>query len=146
MASAAIISLVGNLGGDAEQRFTPSGAGNVQFSLAVNRKKGEEEILNWYRVTLWGKTGENLLQYLTKGKQVFVTGPLTAREYTRADGSFGFSLDVNANDITLLSSNGEQGSSASTTKAKAPTKKSTKKEEEDGFDFNTVDDDDDVPF
>ena len=68
--------LIGNLGRDAETKFTPSGASVTRFSVATTRNwqdkaSGEwKEDTNWTNVVLW--RAEKLSQYLTKGKRVRV--------------------------------------------------------------------------
>jgi single-strand DNA-binding protein len=75
-----VATVVGNIGKDAELRH----AGDTpvcSFSVASNRKvKGEDET-TWCRVSVWGKRGETLSQYLTKGKKVVVVGELSTRDY-----------------------------------------------------------------
>lgn len=112
MASLAKIILVGNLGRDAELKYTPSGAAVLEFTLAVNergadRGAGGAETTTWFRVNLWGKQAETLKQYLVKGKQVYVDGRLRVREYTDRDGKNRTSLEVRADQIQLLGGRGE---------------------------------------
>ena len=113
MAGISKVILVGNRGRDPETRYTPNGAMNVQFSMAVSRRftQGgqQQEKTNWFRVTAWGKLAEILdgmtqNGYLTKGKQVYVEGRLDAREYQDQQGQTRTSLDVNATEIQLLGS------------------------------------------
>ncbi len=74
------VILIGNLGRDAETKFTPSGVAATRFSVATSRrwkdKESEEwkEETNWTNVILW--RSENLTNYLLKGKQVYVEGQL----------------------------------------------------------------------
>lgn len=118
MASMAKVSLIGNLGRDAEMKYTPQGNPLLEFSIAVNdpsrgRAGGNaSEKTDWYRVTLWGKQAESLKTYLTRGKQVFVDGKLRIREYIDRDGKNRYSLEVNAQTIQLLG--GRPGESAET--------------------------------
>ena len=108
MASLCKVSIVGNLGRDAEQRYTPSGAAVVTFSVAtteVRNNRGErEEHTQWFRVDFWGKRGEAIKDYLTKGQRVFVDGRLRVRDYEDRDGKARYSLDVRADDVVLLGS------------------------------------------
>lgn len=114
MAGISKVILVGNLGRDPETRYTPSGAMNVQFSIAVSRRfrdssGQDQEKTNWFRVTAWAKLAEtmdNLTQqgYLVKGKQVYVEGRLDAREFTDQSGATRTSLDVSATEIQMLGS------------------------------------------
>lgn len=124
--SLAKVTIIGNLGRDPETRYTPSGALNVQFSIAANRRwrdsQGQDqENTTWFRVTAWGRLAENMVTLtergaLTKGKQVYVEGRIEAREFTGNDGQTRTSLDVNANEIQLLGTRsdnqggGQQGS------------------------------------
>ena len=121
MASTAKITIVGNLGGDPETRYTPAGKMNVRFSIATNRRftdqsGQQQERTSWFRVTAWGGLAESMDRLaqagaLSKGKQVFVEGRLDANEYTDQQGQQRTSLDVFANEILLLGSraDGEGG-------------------------------------
>lgn len=112
MASLAKITLVGNLGGDPETRYTPQGTMNVNFSMAVSRRfrdsgGQDQERTTWFRVTAWGKLAETidgLVQrgFVAKGRQVYVDGRIEAREWTTNEGEKRTSLDVTANEFQLL--------------------------------------------
>lgn len=93
---------IGNLGADA--RIAQVGDQTVaNFRIAVNERRGKEEIVTWVGCALWGKTADSLGQYLVKGKQVLVAGPIQIEEYTKKDtGETTHSLSVNVRDITLL--------------------------------------------
>ena len=107
------VILVGHLGRDAETKFTPSGAAVTKFSVATNRRwkdqqSGEwKEETNWTNVSLW--RAENLAQYLTRGKQVYVEGRLQTRSYDDKDGKKVYATDVVADDVILLSGNRGEG-------------------------------------
>jgi len=90
------ITISGKLGKDAELRSTQSGDSVCGFSVAVDQRSGRDKTTNWYRVSLWGKRGESLNQYLTKGAAVTVTGEFSIGEY---DGKP--QLNVRAHDIAL---------------------------------------------
>ena len=97
------IILIGNLTSPPELKGTQSGQTVCSFGLAVNERRGGQEQTQFFRISAWGKLGENCKTYLDKGKKVFVAGPLTARTYNKSDGSTGVSLEVTANDIEFLS-------------------------------------------
>src|ERR1700758_148565 len=107
------VILVGNLGRDAETKFTPSGAAVTRFSVATTRSWKDQqsnewkEETNWTNVTLWRQ--ENLANYLTKGKQVYVEGRLQTRSYEDKDGKKGYSTEVVADDVILLGGQGGAG-------------------------------------
>lgn len=110
--SLAKVTIIGNLGRDPETRYTPSGALNVQFSVAASRRwrdsQGQEqENTTWFRVTAWGRLAETLVNLnergaLVKGRQVYVEGRLESREFTGSDNQVRTSLDVNASEVQLL--------------------------------------------
>jgi len=107
------VILVGNLGKDAETKFTPGGASVTKFSVATGRRwkdqqSGEwKEETDWSNVTLW--RAENLAPYLTKGKQVYVEGRLHTRSYDDKDGKKVYATDVVADDVILLGGRGGDG-------------------------------------
>ena len=79
MGSVNKVILVGNLGRDAEMRYTPGGAPVSSFSLATtevwNDKGGQrQEKTEWHPISLWGKTAESRQEYLRKVKQIYVEG------------------------------------------------------------------------
>jgi single-strand DNA-binding protein len=107
MGSVNKIILVGNLGRDAELRYTPSGDAVLNFSLATtevwNDKQGQrQEHTQWFRVDFWGKRGERIQEYLKRGQRVYVDGRLRLRDYEDRDGNKRISADVRANDVVLL--------------------------------------------
>jgi single-strand DNA-binding protein len=95
-------NFTGNLGRDAEQKYLPSGESVVSFSVAVKSGYGEKASTTWAKCTMWGKRGEAVAQYLTKGQLVGVSGEATLREYEKKDKTTGASLEVRVNDLTLL--------------------------------------------
>jgi len=101
--SLAIINLYGNLGRDAELRFTAEGRAILAFSVASSSYQGSgeqrQEHTDWYAVRLFGKRGEALAPYLLKGTRVAVVGRLQHRHYARQDGTPGCSLDVIASEL-----------------------------------------------
>jgi single-strand DNA-binding protein len=102
------VILVGNLGRDAELRYTPGGAAVANFSVATtetwNDKAGQrQERTEWHRIDLWGKQAESLSEYLVKGKQVYVEGRLQTDEFTDKEGTKRKSTKVRADRIVLLS-------------------------------------------
>lgn len=95
-------NFTGNLGNPAEQRFTPSGESVVSFSVGVKSGYGDKATTTWARCQMWGKRGESVMAYLTKGQLVGISGEVTMREYDDKQGNKRSSLDVRVNDLTLL--------------------------------------------
>jgi single-strand DNA-binding protein len=84
--------LVGNLGRDPELRSTPSGQTVANFSIATtenftDRGGARQERTEWHRIVAWGKLADVCGQYLKKGRQVYVEGRITTRQYEAKDGS-----------------------------------------------------------
>lgn len=102
-------NFTGNLGKDAESRYAPSGDAVVQFSVAVKSGYGDKATTTWARCAMWGKRGEAVAPYLTKGQLVGISGEVTLHEYTDKGGAKHSSLEVRVNDLTLLGKrDGEQ--------------------------------------
>lgn len=90
------ITVAGKLGRDAEVRSTQNGDSVCSFSVAVDQRNGREKSTNWFRVSLWGKRGDALAQYLTKGSSVTVSGEFSLSEYEGKP-----QLNIRANEIAL---------------------------------------------
>src|SRR5436190_21008824 len=111
MGSVNKVILVGNLGRDAELRYTPGGAPVATLNLATtemwNDKAGQkQEKTEWHRVVLWGKSAETLSEYLTKGKQIYVEGRLQTRQWDDKDGNKRYTTEIRGDRIVLLSGGG----------------------------------------
>ena len=111
MGSVNKVILVGNLGRDAELRYTPGGAAVATLNLATtevwNDKGGQrQEKTEWHRIVLWGKQAESLQEYLTKGKQIYVEGRLQTRQWDDKDGNKRYTTEIKADRITLLGGGG----------------------------------------
>jgi len=105
------VILIGNLGRDAETKFTPSGVSVTRFAVATTRSWKDQqtnewkEETNWTNVVLWRQ--ENLANYLTKGKQIYVEGRLQTRSYDDKDGKKVYATEVVADEVILLGGRGE---------------------------------------
>ena len=115
MGSVNKVILVGNLGRDAELRYTPGGAPVATLNLATtevwnDKASGQkQEKTEWHRIVLWGKQAESLSEYLTKGKQIFVEGRLQTRKWQDKDGADKYTTEIRADRITLLGGGGGRG-------------------------------------
>jgi len=148
------VILVGHLGKDAETKFTPGGAAVTSFSVATNRRwkdqqSGEwKEETDWSNVVLW--RSENLANYLTKGKQVYVEGRLRTRNYENKDGQKVYVTEVVADDVILLGGQGggaggprDEYSQQPVSMPRGPQKPAARPASND---YETGITDDDVPF
>lgn len=133
------VSLIGRLVRDAELKFTNSGNAVCEFSLAVNErtKKGDQwvDVANYFDVTLFGRRGEALQQYLGKGKQVGVAGRLQQQRWQNKEGQNRSKVVVIAENVDLLGGR-EEGQSRPQmhdTSVPKPVQGSGTQEQEDDF-------------
>lgn len=99
------VKLLGHLGQDINVRFTPNGTQVGTFSIATTRRWKERDAQEWKEATDWHNCVlwrcENLSNYLTKGKQVLVSGRLQTRSYEK-DGEKRYVTEVVVEDLYLL--------------------------------------------
>jgi len=107
------VTLLGNLGKDAETKFTPSGISVSKFTLATGRRSKDQQtgdwkdITDWHNIVVW-KT-ENVANYLLKGKQVYLEGRLETRSYEDKDGQKKYFTEVVCDGINLVLLGGGSG-------------------------------------
>lgn len=105
------VMLVGNLGRDAELRYTTSGAAVANLNMATtttwkDKDSGtRKEKVEWHRVVYFGKGAEAVSPYLKKGQLVCVQGRLETRQFDDKDGNKRTITEVRADDVTLLGAN-----------------------------------------
>ena len=97
-----VLNAIGNVGKDAELRFTDKGDPVAQFSFALTSGYGDKAVTTWLNCNLWGKRAETLAPMLLKGTKIGITGELTNRKYAAKDGTEKYSLELRVNDLTLL--------------------------------------------
>lgn len=102
------VQLIGHLGRDPEARFTANGKKYAGFSIAVNRTwksaDGEKhEAADWFLVNAFGKLGEICLDYLKKGRLVFVEGQLRSDRWEdKESGELQSRTLVIASNVQML--------------------------------------------
>ncbi|MCM4173450.1 single-stranded DNA-binding protein [Arenibacter sp. TNZ] len=107
------VQLIGNVGQEPTITNLESGKKVARFSLATNEyykdAKGEKQTdTNWHTVVAWGKTAEIIEKFVSKGKELGVTGKLKTRTYTTDDGNERYVTEVEANEILLLGSKNDK--------------------------------------
>ena len=106
------VILMGNLTRDPEVRTTPNGQSVANFSLAVNRTwKGQDgqqqEAVSYIDCVAWGKPGEIIAQYLSKGRPVLVSGRLDQRSWEdKETGAKRSKVEVVVEDFNFVDSGG----------------------------------------
>lgn len=95
--------IVGHVGRDPVLRQTRADQPVATFSVAVNERRGEEQVTTWYQVTAWEHLAQIASDYLSTGRQVLVEGHrLQARVYIDSDGQPQASLELTASRIRFL--------------------------------------------
>ncbi|WP_338086334.1 single-stranded DNA-binding protein [Marinomonas algarum] len=110
------VTLIGNVGNDAEVRFMPSGAAVANVSLATteswrDKQSGQmQERTEWHRVVLMDRGNYRLGQiagdFIKKGSKVYIEGSLRTREWEK-DGVKRYTTEIIANEMQLLDSRGD---------------------------------------
>jgi single-strand DNA-binding protein len=152
------VILIGNLGKDAETKFTPQGIPVSRFSIATTRRIKDNNTGDWKDETDWNNVvlwrNEGVAQYLTKGKQVYVEGRLQTRSYDDKDGNKRYSTEVVAEEVMLLGGRGGEGEGGGGGGMMSAPRSATQKVAPSGGgkpagnfdDFDPGISDDDVPF
>ena len=107
------VMLLGNLGADPELKMTQGGQAVLKLRLAttetyLDKNQTRQERTEWHSVTLWGKRGEALAKFLTKGERIFVEGSLRTSSYEK-NGEKRYSTEINASNIILAGRGKGQG-------------------------------------
>ncbi|MFN1836005.1 single-stranded DNA-binding protein [Balneola sp. MJW-20] len=140
--------LIGRLGQDPEVRYTQSNTAVATLSIATSERykdsNGElQEKTEWHRVVAWGRLAEICQQYLTKGSQVYIEGPIQTRQWEDKDGQKRYTTEIKALQMTMLDSKGSGASNGNG--GDMPSQKSqVSSNVEIGTDFDDMDDD--LPF
>jgi len=106
MAGETVITVIGNLTGDPELRFTPSGAAVASFTVASTPRSFDRETSQWkdgdplfLRCSVWRQYAENVAESLTKGMQVMVQGRLKQRSYQTREGENRTVIELDVDDV-----------------------------------------------
>ena len=86
------VIVIGNLGANPDIRALPSGQNVANFSLATterftDRNGAKQERTDWHRIVAFGRLADTCERFLSKGRQVYIEGRLTTRQYEAKDGS-----------------------------------------------------------
>jgi single-strand DNA-binding protein len=137
------LSIAGSLGRDAELR-TAGQSQVCSFSVGVSTydRAAKQKATVWVRVSVWGRRGERLAPMLSKGGRVACSGEMTLRTYVDKAGATVTSVELTAQDVTLLGG-GERGERASSGGSAGGSRAPRTSHEEPGM---PLEDDDDIPF
>jgi single-strand DNA-binding protein len=106
MAGETVITVVGNLTGDPELRFTPSGAAVANFTVASTPRTLDRATNEWkdgealfLRCSIWRQAAENVAESLTRGARVVVTGRLKQRSFETKEGEKRTVMELDVDEI-----------------------------------------------
>ena len=113
------VIVVGNLGGDPETRYMPSGSAVTNMTVATNdswkdKQTGEQkERTEWHKVAMFGRLAEIAAEYLRKGSQVYIEGKLRTRKWQGQDGQDRYTTEIIADEMQMLGGRGGAGGGGS---------------------------------
>ncbi|MGR7002782.1 single-stranded DNA-binding protein [Yinghuangia aomiensis] len=106
MAGETVITVVGNLTADPELKFTPSGAGVVNFTVASTPRTFDKQTNEWrdgdalfLRCSAWRQLAENIAESLHRGTAVIVQGRLKQRSYETKEGEKRTAYELEVDEI-----------------------------------------------
>ncbi|KXB17497.1 single-stranded DNA-binding protein [Xylella fastidiosa] len=108
MASLNKMQLIGNLGADPDIRYMQDGTPTVTVSVATtdtwkDKDTGnKEEKTEWHRVVFFGGLAEIVGEFLKKGSQIYVEGPLRSRNWTDKEGNKRYTTEIMAKEMQML--------------------------------------------
>jgi single-strand DNA-binding protein len=113
------VILIGNLGGDPEVRYMPSGGAVTTISLATSeawkdkQTNETQEKTEWHRVVFFNRLAEIAGEYLRKGAKVYIEGRLQTRKWQdKTTGQDRYTTEIIAAEMQMLDSRGGQGGAA----------------------------------
>ncbi len=142
--------IIGRLGQDPEVRYTQSNTAVATLNIATSERykdgNGEyQERTEWHRVVAWGRLAEICQQYLHKGSQVYIEGPIQTRQWEDKEGQKRYTTEIKALQMTMLDSKGSGGGSGAPSAGQQPAaNKPMSSNVELGSNFDDMDDD--LPF
>ena len=106
MAGETTITIIGNLTGDPELRFTPSGAAVANFTVASTPRTFDRQSNEWkdgetlfMRCSIWRDAAENVAESLQRGTRVIVSGRLKSRSYETKEGERRTVYEVDVEEV-----------------------------------------------
>ena len=106
MAGETIITVVGNLTGDPELRFTPSGAAVANFTIASTPRTFDRQTNEWkdgdtlfLNCSVWRQAAENVAESLQRGMRVVAQGRLKARSYETREGEKRTVMELDVDEV-----------------------------------------------
>lgn len=106
------IQIIGNVGKDAQMRYTADGTPVTSFTVAVNKKWDGGESTTWFKIACWRRLAEVCNEYVRKGRLVFIEGEIDCSAWADRDGNPQATLELTARNVTFLGGKGDAQSEA----------------------------------
>ena len=141
------VIIVGNLGGDPETRYMPSGSAVTNLTVATNeswkdKATGEQkDRTEWHKVAMFNRLAEIAAEYLRKGSQVYIEGKLRTRKWQDKNGQDRWTTEIVADEMQMLGSRGGSGGGSAPMDSASDSGASNRPPQPGPDDF-----DDDIPF
>ncbi len=139
------VIIVGNLGGDPETRYMPSGSAVTNLTVATNeswkdKQTGEQkDRTEWHKVAMFNRLAEVAAEYLRKGSQVNIEGKLRTRKWQDKSGQDRWTTEIIADEMQMLGGRGGGGSAPMNSSSDSAPSSAPPQPGPDDFD-------DDIPF
>ena len=107
------VIILGRLGQDPDVRTTASGTQVVNLNVATNElgradeQGNRQDLTEWHRIVLFGRTAEVAAQYLSKGSQVYIEGRLQTRKWQDQNGQDRYSTEIVGNEMQFIGGRGD---------------------------------------
>lgn len=150
------VMLLGYLGADPDLRVTHGGQAILKLRIAttesyLDKSNTRQERTEWHSVAMWGKRGEAIAKFLSKGSRVFVEGALRTSSYEK-DGEKRYRTEIVASNVIFANARGETERTAERAAgpARAPGRAGGGRDDSpappagDAFDYGGADDE--IPF
>jgi single-strand DNA-binding protein len=141
------VTLIGNIGGDPETRYLPSGGAVTNITVATSetwkdKATGQpQERTEWHRIVFFNRLAEIAGEYLRKGSKVYIEGSLRTREWEK-DGVKRYTTEIVGGEMQMLDAKGSHGApNGSPMPAPSTHGMPAQQPAQDNGDF-----DDDIPF
>jgi single-strand DNA-binding protein len=160
MAGVNKVILIGNLGADPEVRHLDNESSVANFRLATTERlrvkvidsEGREnwesrDLTEWHNVVAWRGLSKIVERYLRKGSKVYVEGKLRTRKWQDKDGQDRYTVEINADEITMLDrASGDGGQGQGQGMAQTPRQQPASSNQNAPAPVTEGPEDDDLPF
>ncbi len=115
------LTLIGNLGREVEAKTTATGMQMAIANVATADGFGDKQTTEWFRVVFFGKQAENLINFTSKGTQLYIKAKLKNNSYTTEQGETKKSIQIIGREFRILSKGRAENSQQNAPQSSTPT-------------------------